>query len=93
MARIGFSIPIEAPIEKPVQPRADLFLRFGDGRGISYDEGCHNTIILGSTGSGKTSSAILPAAAALLSAGFPGLAIDIKGSFSGKSASLPKAVL
>ena len=58
MARIGFSIPIEAPIEKPVQPRADLFLRFGDGRGISYDEGCHNTIILGSTGSGKTSSAM-----------------------------------
>jgi hypothetical protein len=44
---LQFSIPSEAPIEKTVQPRADLFLHFGDGRGISYDEGCHNTIDTG----------------------------------------------
>ncbi|MCL2124274.1 MAG: type IV secretory system conjugative DNA transfer family protein, partial [Desulfovibrionaceae bacterium] len=80
MDQLGFVK--HTPRKECVVPRADQFMRFDSGRGISFAEGCHNTIILGSTGSGKTSSAILPAAAAFLSAGFPGLAIDIKGCFS-----------
>lgn len=80
MNTIGF-VPAKG-VRKPRQERNDLILRFDSGLGISRAEGCHNTVILGSTGSGKTTSAILPATAALLKAGFGGLIIDVKGNFT-----------
>lgn len=80
MNAIGF-IPAKKR-EKPRPERDDLILRFDSGNGISRAEGCHNTAIMGSTGSGKTTSGILPIADATLQAGFGGLILDVKGNLT-----------
>ena len=88
MVAMGFLQPVAKGTQQP--PRKGQFLNFDSGQGITCAEGCHNNIVLGSTGSGKTSSVILPASAALLAEGFAGLVIDIKGNFSGQLRSLAK---
>lgn len=80
LSTIGF-VPAKT-VRKQRPERDDLILRFDSGAGISRAEGCHNTAILGSTGSGKTTSGILPVAMALLKAGFGGLVIDVKGNLT-----------
>lgn len=68
----------------------DVYMSFDSGLKLSFAEACHNNIVLGSTGSGKTSSAVLQVAASHLKAGHAGLAIDIKGNFSGQLRCLAK---
>lgn len=62
--------------------RDDLILRFDSGKGVSRAEGCYNTSITGSTGTGKTMSGILPIVDSTLQAGFGGLILDVKGNLT-----------
>jgi hypothetical protein len=71
----------------PIAPEKRLF-RFDSGRSISFQEAGMHTIVSGSTGSGKTASVILPAIGRLLSAGFSGLIVDIKGNLTGQTRAL-----
>lgn len=80
MAPIGFCA--KAPVQTKIEPASDAIVRFDSGVSISRAEGCYNTLVLGSTGTGKTSSVILPAIGALLENGHGGLVIDIKGNLT-----------
>lgn len=77
----------EAKSCAPTDP-SDLLLQFDSGDGISLHEATHNTLALGSSGTGKTSSVILPALNSLLKAGYAGLVVDIKGNFTEQARSL-----
>lgn len=91
---IGFLAPRQ-PVrsDNPDVPKQDIpyLLRFNDGTGITMADANYNVIALGSTGSGKTSSAILPAAKSLLEAGYGGLIVDIKGNLGPQIRALAKA--
>lgn len=84
MAAIGFLASRDNKPALSVQerPPSEQLLRFDQNSAIHFDEAAHNTLVLGSTGSGKTSSAILPACRQLFKAGFAGLVIDIKGNLT-----------
>lgn len=64
------------------EPARPPLWTFDGGETVSFADAAHNTLVLGTTGSGKTTSAILPAADRLIAAGFGGVIIDVKGSFS-----------
>lgn len=89
---IGFHVPTKAPQAKhrKASDPADMLLQFDSGDGISLHEATHNTIALGSSGTGKTSSVILPALHSLLRAGYAGLVVDIKGNFTEQAKALAK---
>ena len=57
-------------------------LRFDDGLRVTFAEGCHNMLVTGTTGAGKTTSIILPAMDRLIGAGFGGVIVDVKGSLA-----------
>lgn len=57
--------------------------RFDSGDSISFNDGLHHTLVLGTTGSGKTRSVMLPALDNHIRAGHAGLVIDIKGNLRG----------
>jgi len=61
-----------------------ILFEFGGEHAISFAEGTLHTLVTGSTGSGKTTSFILPAVDNLLRQGFSGLIIDIKGNLTDK---------
>lgn len=70
-----------AQILPPPKPSSHL-LCFDGGETVSFADAAHNTLVLGTTGSGKTSCVILPAAERLVAAGFGGVIIDIKGNMA-----------
>lgn len=69
-----------APVDQ--ERPSEQLVKFDSGKAIHFDEAAHNTLVLGSTGSGKTSSVILPACRQLFQEGFGGLVIDIKGNLT-----------
>lgn len=78
MPPMGF---ILARAAKPAARNADECLfTFDTGHSISFAEAVRSTLIIGGTGSGKTSSLVLPMCHSLLKAGFGGLIIDVKGN-------------
>lgn len=85
---IGFACGSE-PKKKSKKPRgktfrmaSDRLFQFDDGEGVSFADGSHNTIVLGTTGSGKTTSLIFPALSQMIKAGFSGLVVDVKGNMA-----------
>lgn len=62
----------------------EKILSFDSGNFITYDDACHHLITMGTTGSGKTASIILPTLSKLFEAGQSGLIIDIKGNLRGQ---------
>ncbi|MDE7371547.1 MAG: type IV secretory system conjugative DNA transfer family protein, partial [Desulfovibrio sp.] len=58
----------------------DCMLRFDSGDGITFDDAVHHLLVLGTTGSGKTASVVLPAIYRLLAAWHCGFVADIKGN-------------
>ena len=88
MASMGFIRPERRC--GPIVAEKDIYMGFDSGLKLSFAEACHNNMVLGSSGSGKTSSAVLQVAASHLRAGHAGLAIDIKGNFSGQLRRLAK---
>lgn len=94
MAAMGFLAPIS--VSRPALPlpairEEETMLEFDSGNAISFADGTHNTLIVGSTGSGKTSSAVLPACDALIRAGYGGLIVDIKGTMGPQVRALARA--
>lgn len=78
MPPMGFILPRAA---KPAARNADECLfTFDKGHSISFTEAVRSTLIIGGTGSGKTSSLVLPMCHSLLKASFGGLIIDVKGN-------------
>ena len=79
MSTIGFlSTPMA---EKPeVHNMDNRLFTFDSGRGITFEEAVRSTLVMGGTGSGKTSSIVLPMCHNLIKAGFAGLIIDVKGN-------------
>lgn len=88
---IGFHVPSKTPkgTRQACVP-SEMLLTFDGGGGISLHEATHNAIALGSSGTGKTSSVILPALRSLLQAGYAGLIVDIKGNFTEQAKALAK---
>ena len=64
----------------PATPEEDCLLRFDSGYGITFEDAVHHVLIMGTTGSGKTADAVLPALLRLLLRGHCGLVVDIKGN-------------
>lgn len=69
----------------------DVILRFDSGRTITYKDATHHTIVLGTTGSGKTQSVIFPALFSLYKINATGLVMDIKGSLRAYNYMLARA--
>ena len=90
--RIGFlpaSQATSAASQRPPCPAA--MLQFDGGESVAFEDARHNTLVLGTTGSGKTASIILPAAERLIAAGFGGLIVDIKGNFTDQIRAIARA--
>ena len=78
MPPMGFLLPGAAkPAARNV---SECLFTFDKGHSISFAEAVRSTLIIGGTGSGKTSSLVLPMCHSLLKAGFGGLIIDVKGN-------------
>ena len=71
-------------------PDQTLFT-FDGGRSLTFAEGVRSTLVLGGTGSGKTTSVILPMLDALLRRGFGGIILDVKGNLGAQTRELAKA--
>jgi len=75
------------PEAKKVQEKAphECLLRFDSGNSITFEDARHHMLALGTTGSGKTASVVLPALFRLIEAGHCGVIIDIKGNLRGQA--------
>lgn len=82
MGFLAARAPLDRNVPRP-QPQSHL-LCFDGGETVSFADAAHNTLVLGTTGSGKTSCVILPAAERLVAAGFGGVIIDVKGNMAGQ---------
>ncbi len=92
LRRIGFIDPARAAAIQTAQRRPqaqvaqtdapDTLLHFDVGETVSFLDASHNVMTLGTTGSGKTASVLLPAFDRLCSAGFGDIAVDSKGSLA-----------
>ncbi len=71
--------------------RDNALLLFDSNNNISLEDARHNSLVLGSTGSGKTYSAVLPATYSFIRKGYAGIIIDIKGNLRDQVYSLAKA--
>lgn len=80
MATLGFVRAAPAKAAFPKKDPASALTTFDSGNLITFAEACMPMLVLGTTGSGKTSCVMLPALDRLLAAGFAGLVIDIKGN-------------
>ncbi|MCL2123015.1 MAG: type IV secretory system conjugative DNA transfer family protein [Desulfovibrionaceae bacterium] len=58
----------------------EYLLRFDSNNGISFEDARHHILVMGTTGSGKTASVVLPALFRLIEAGHSGVVIDVKGN-------------
>ncbi|MCR5259152.1 MAG: hypothetical protein K6E40_13470, partial [Desulfovibrio sp.] len=61
---------------------SDAILRFDAGETVGIADLLHVCLVLGTTGSGKTTSVLLPAVDGLIGRGFGGLVVDVKGSMT-----------
>lgn len=84
MARIGYLACSNKNDAPSFSKQGEVLVSFDSGASISFADAGHNTLVCGSTGSGKTSSVILPACRNLFQAGFGGLVIDVKGNLVGQ---------
>ena len=75
--------PLRVPDPSPaaIDP---VLLAFDDGQHITMGDAANHTAAFGTTGSGKTSSVIIPMIKPLLENGLSGLILDIKGNFIDK---------
>ena len=90
--RIGFLTASQtAPAAVRQSPDPAALLQFDGGEFVNFEDARHNCLVLGTTGSGKTASIILPAAERLIAAGFGGLIVDIKGNFTGQIRAIARA--
>lgn len=62
----------------------ETLLDFDSGNRITFDDAIHHILVTGTTGSGKTSSVVLPCVEKLIKEGHTGLIIDIKGNMRAK---------
>ena len=91
--RIGFlTTPHPVPAATPQRAHDPAaLLQFDDGEVVNFEDARHNCLVLGTTGSGKTASIILPAAERLIAAGFGGFVVDIKGNFTDQIRAIARA--
>lgn len=88
MGFLQFGKPAAKPLARNTE---DCLFTFDNGHSISFAEAVRSTLIVGGTGSGKTSSLVLPMCHSLLKAGFGGLIIDVKGNMGGQVRQIARA--
>lgn len=89
--RLGFLAqvePIAASHPSTTLPSGDALFSFDSGRTLSFADGARSIAIIGGTGSGKTTSIILPMIDALMRQGFGGVILDIKGNLGAQTRAL-----
>ena len=74
---IGFA---RGTANKPSKEPDKCVLYFDSGDGVTFEDARHHILALGTTGSGKTASVVLPTLSRLIQGGHPGIVIDIKGN-------------
>lgn len=90
MENIGF-IPNEKTSQEILSnSNNNLIFQYDDGNGLSMQSANHNVLVTGTTGSGKTSSVILPMLNNLISSGKSGVVIDVKNNFTEKVYNIAK---
>lgn len=82
MYPIGFLAANKASCSVKETDASGELLRFDNGLRVTFAEACHNMLVTGTTGAGKTTSIILPAMDRLIGAGFGGVIVDVKGSLA-----------
>ena len=89
--RLGFLAPVK-PLAVSLPPTTsqseDALFTFDSGRTLSFADGARSIAIIGGTGSGKTTSIILPMIDALMRQGFGGVILDIKGNLGAQTRAL-----
>ncbi len=68
----------------------DVLIKFDSGNAITCADANHHILALGTSGSGKTDSTIIPVLDKLMSKGFAGLIIDIKGNLTDQLRTIAK---
>ncbi len=89
MNKIGFLSKNETT--KTINKKENVIYTFDSGYSLSQEDAKLHTIILGTTGTGKTASIFLPILYGSMSLGECGLIIDIKGNLREQVRSLAKA--
>lgn len=79
MSTIGFCGSFQKPTLPAPAPET-LLLQFDSGAGITFQDSVYHLLTLGTTGSGKTQSAMLPALKRHIERGNSGIVIDVKGN-------------
>ncbi|MDO5575965.1 MAG: type IV secretory system conjugative DNA transfer family protein [Fibrobacter sp.] len=90
MGNIGFISNEKTSQEILSNSNENLIFRYDDKNGISMQSANHNILVTGTTGSGKTSSVILPMLNNLISSGKSGVIIDVKNNFTEKVYTIAK---
>jgi len=89
--QLGFLAPVK-PLAVSLPPTTsqseDALFTFDSGRTLSFSDGARSIAIIGGTGSGKTTSIILPMIDALMRQGFGGVILDIKGNLGAQTRAL-----
>ncbi|QTO39699.1 type IV secretory system conjugative DNA transfer family protein [Desulfovibrio desulfuricans] len=89
--RLGFLAsvkPVAVSHPPTTSPSEDALFTFDSGRTLSFADGARSIAIIGGTGSGKTTSIILPMINSLLRRGFGGVILDIKGNLGAQTRAL-----
>ena len=88
---IGFLAEVQRK-STPSQPvdQVGTIITFDSGDRINFADAAGNVMVTGATGRGKTTGAVVPMLDSLISAGFGGIAIDVKGNFSDYARSLAR---
>lgn len=73
-----------APVVSAVPPCSKTLFVLDSGRHLSMENAIRSTSAIGGTGSGKTTSVVLPMADSLIAGGFGGLILDVKGNLRPK---------
>ncbi len=89
MSKIGF-IPSKED-EVIIRQKENTIYSFDSGYTLSQEDAKLHTLILGTTGTGKTASVFLPMLYGQMCTGECGLIVDIKGNLRGQVRSLAKA--
>jgi len=90
--RLGFLASVVKPVAvsqpSTITPSKDALFTFDSGKTLSFSDGARSIAIIGGTGSGKTTSVILPMIDALMRQGFGGVILDIKGNLGAQTRAL-----